>query len=476
MRKLLFLGLSMLLFGCKPVIETEISSEYLGSGETFGLCAHSSVPVTITLHGAAVSGAAFDDGACQWLVVPETSAENVPLEYEAVATNAFGTTRMIIPVQVNVPVTTALGEVEAVSVSVRPEQSRYVHEVTTLRVEQVVRPPTAPAPDLSFIKRFHNLGSLFILHANIASLDGFLLSPPDARFAPLPQLKTLSLQNTPSLTHLDALSGRVLSILSLGAVPVSTLPPLQLEFSTNADAGLAIYNMTLADWNFMNQMTVYRRNPGADQNRSMRLSLRHTEVADWSSITDIDGVAFKLRGADSADWPLHFADYSTEPYVPCLAVDGLNALFDSVTLDQGCLDEVDPGFTVSEVPFADPAFRACFSDPDQLVEDVESVSCSAGEIASLSGIEFFDNLKFIRIQTPVNDIVDLEPLRGLNNLMLLAMWGTSRELVDVSALLDLPNLFEVVVSDSPKLDCSVVDQLVAQSPDAWIDFLSCESR
>ena len=477
MKKALFLGLSLALCGCKPAITVDISRDYLGSGETFGLCATSVSAVTITLNGGAVSGEPFNDGKCQWIQAPQTTEENQTFEYLLSASNSYGTTQKRVAIYVNVPKTTVSDDVEDVQLTLLPSSAQYLHEVSTIWVMQnIAVTPDTPEPDLAFIKKFQNVESLTISRTHISNLDAFLKPADGSKFQTLPKLQTLKLLYSPSLIDISAVSDVVLKGLTLGGLSISTLPPISLELTANHAAALSLTDMTLTDWTFLDRLHLYSRDPGNYQNVSVVVSTWETVFADWNSISQVDGAALRQRASGDASLPVKFSDSSREPVIPCEVVAGLENVFDSVTLESGCYEYVDPGFTVGDVPFADPAFKACFYDMDELVEDVTGVVCNEGNITSLSGIEFFTNLWYVGIHTPTNDIPDLEPLRGLTNIEIFAMSGESRELVDISALLDLPKLYEVVITDSPKVDCAMADLLEEQSPDEWIDVFSCQGE
>src|SRR3990167_3019047 len=211
MKKALFLGLSLALCGCKPAITVDISRDYLGSGETFGLCAQSASAITVTLNGAAVSGEPFNDGECQWIQAPQTTEENQVYEYLLSASNNFGTTQKQVAIHVNVPLPAVLNDVDDVQVTIVPGNARYVHEATTVSVWQLTIPINAPETDLGFIKKFENTASLTIESVNIFSLDALLKPVEGSRFPTLPKLKALFLRNSPSLTDIGAVSDRVLS-------------------------------------------------------------------------------------------------------------------------------------------------------------------------------------------------------------------------------------------------------------------------
>lgn len=472
MKKALLLGLILILCGCKPAITVDISRDYLGSGETFGLCAKSASAVTITLNGAAVSGEPFNNGECQWIQAPQTTEENRVYEYLLSASNNYGTTQKPVPIHVNVPVATALNGVDAVRVTPMPASAQYVHQVAELLVDQDVGPSSRPVPDLGFIKKFQNIDSLYISHANITSLDAILKPAAGSMFGTHQKLKLLSLQHTNALSDLGAVSNLVFSQLLLSGLPVSTLPPINLELTASRGAGLSLADMTFADWSFLDQMKIYSRDPGNYQNVSALVAIQNMHFTDWHSIANIDGHALRLRGSGDATLPLHLLDSSSSSLLPCDAMTGFDTVFDSVTIQNGCKQDADPGFKVSDVPFADPVFKACFEQND-LVEDVRAVDCTEANITSIEGIEYFTNIRYFGIHTPTNDIPNLEALRGLQQLEIVAMTSNSRELVDISALLDLPLLREVVISNSPKVNCEAAYQLTAQSPDSWIDVFSC---
>ena len=476
MKKALFLGLSLALCGCKPAITVDISRDYLGSGETFGLCAKSASAVTITLNGAAISGEPFNNGECQWIQAPQTTEENQVYEYLLSASNNYGTTQKRVTIHVNVPLSAILDDIDDVQVTIMPANARYAHEATTVAVWQITTPINAPETDLGFIKKFENTASLTIDRVNIFSLDALLKPVEGSGFATLPKLNTLILQNSPSLTDISAVSDRVLRKLALSNLPISTLPPISLELTAQYVAVLSLRNMTLTDWTFLDRMYLYSRDPGNYQYTNVVVSTLDTDFADWNSISQVDGAALRQRASGDAALPVAFVDNSPQPSVPCEFVAGLETVFDPVTLAKGCYEYVDPGFTVGDVPFADPALKACFYDQDMLVEDVTAVNCESGNITSLAGLEFFTNVFYVGIHTPTNDIPNLEPLRTLTGLEIFAMSGASRELVDISALLDLPALYEVVIADSPKVDCAMADLLVQQSLGEWIDIFSCRGE
>lgn len=475
MKKALFLGLSLALCGCKPAITVDISRDYLGSGETFGLCAQSASAITVTLNGAAVSGEPFNDGECQWIQAPQTTEENQVYEYLLSASNNFGTTQKPVAIHVNVPLPAVLNDVDDVQVTIVPATARYVHEATTVSVWQITTPINAPETDLGFIRKFENTASLTIERVNIFSLDALLKPVEGSRFPALPKLNTLILQNSTSLTDISAISDRVLRKLTLSNLPISTLPPISLELTAQHVAVLSLRSMTLTDWTFLDRLYLYSRDPGNYQYTNVVVSTLDTDFADWNSISQVDGAALRQRASGDANLPVAFMDNSPEPSVPCEFVAGLATVFDPVTLPKGCYEYVDPGFTVSDVPFADPALKACFYDQDELVEDVTAVNCESGNITSLAGLEFFTNVFYIGIHTPTNDIPNLEPLRQLTGLQIFAMSGASRELMDISALLELPALYEVVIADSPKVDCAMADLLVQQAGQ-WIDIFSCREE
>lgn len=114
-----------------------------------------------------------------------------------------------------------------------------------------------------------------------------------------------------------------------------------------------------------------------------------------------------------------------------------------ITLNEQTLSEPLPLF--SDFQVADAALRTCLQQAiiDQGIrhkEDLQTLSCSHGGIASLEGIEVFSGLRTLNLGN--NQILGIAPLLFLGNLKAL-------------------NLV-----DNPKLDCDQANKLKAQLPDS----------
>lgn len=116
---------------------------------------------------------------------------------------------------------------------------------------------------------------------------------------------------------------------------------------------------------------------------------------------------------------------------------------------------------VGEVIFLDSNFDSCVTTTyhdETPLSDVVELNCQSSPIASLSGAEWLQGLKIMRLNGP-NHISDLKPLSELPNFSVLSLYGFSSDLIDIEPMLESTSFTEFYVENGPYIKCDQVEKM-----------------
>lgn len=134
-----------------------------------------------------------------------------------------------------------------------------------------------------------------------------------------------------------------------------------------------------------------------------------------------------------------------------------------VTLNERTLYQPPPLFQDYDV--ADDGLRECIAQHirDEKItkaEQLRRLVCSYADIASLDGVEIFNELRQVNVAH--NKLVNLAPLAGLTKLEQLS--AKDNQLTDISAISGLKQLNHVDLSENPPLSCQHLDAALKNLP------------